>query len=215
MQTKVLAYTAKELQVNHAGAGGMIENLVSKQKVVLQFPYKGQLISVRADLRRSQGGRCYFVLSEQVVPLSQRRFYRMRLVRPVNLAPVPAASFAKFDVARLRWMRTDTVNFSSGGVMLNMSSFIQAGTFLLMHVEMADTELLPDLLLAQVRHCFQAELALYKVGVEFVVRESREKRLPAGRLRQLPSAALRYSAKAREQLNNNVRAWMQNNTHMD
>jgi len=215
MATKVLSYTARELLVSSAGGDGMIENLVSKQKVILQFPYKGQTISVRASLKRSQGGRCYFVMGDEVVPLSQRRFHRIRRICAVNLAPVPAASFGTFDVSRLRWMRTDTVNFSSGGVMLNMSSFIPEGTYMLLHVELPDTDLLPDLVLAQVRHCFQAELALYKVGVEFLVREACEKQLPAGKRRLLPSTALSYSAQAREQLNNDVRAWMQNAPNMD
>lgn len=215
MVTKVLACAAQELQVNNSGSDGLLKNLVNKKPVVLQFPYKGQAISVRATLKRGQGGRCYFELSKQVMPLSQRRFYRVRLVGPVNLAPVPSATVARLDVSRLRWMRTDTVNFSSGGVMLNMSSFVQEGVCMLLHVDVPGADLLPDLLLAQVRHCHQVDFALYKIGVEFLVRESCRKRLSANRLRQLPPVTLTYSVRNREQLNNTVRAWMQNDNQMD
>lgn len=215
MTTKVLAYAEGELLVNNAGQDGLVDTLVDRQTLIVQFPYKGQEISVRVKIKRTQAGRCYFVLGKQVVPLNQRRFDRITMVRPVSLAPLPALSSTRLDIARLRWMETDTVNFSSGGVLVSMSSFIQQNQFLLMHVELPEEHLLPGLLLAQVRHCYQAELAAFKIGVEFVIRETSTRSLPADRLQQLPSSVTSYTAKEREKLNTVVRAWMQNNQDRD
>lgn len=215
MTTKVLAYAEGELLVNTAGEDGLIDSLVDRQTLIVQFPYKGQQISVRVKIKRTQAGRCYFVLGTQVVPLNQRRFERISLVRPVNLAPLPALATSKLDIAKLRWMQTETVNFSSGGALINMSSFIQQNMFMLVHLDMPKEDMLPSLLLAQVRHCYQAELAAFKIGVEFMIRELCARALPPDRLQQLPASVTSYTATQREKLNSVVRAWMQNNQDME
>src|SRR5690606_21248548 len=65
MSTKVLAYAEGELLVNSAGNDGLIDSLIDRQTLIVQFPYKGQEISVRARIKRTQAGRCYFVLGSQ------------------------------------------------------------------------------------------------------------------------------------------------------
>ena len=54
---KVVSALGQKITVDSGGAFGVIGNLVSPQKVILQFPYKGQDIAVRAQLKRSCGGR--------------------------------------------------------------------------------------------------------------------------------------------------------------
>ena len=215
MSTKVLAFAEGELLVSGSGGDGLIDSLVERQTLVLQFPYKGQDISVRAKIKRTQAGRCYFVLDNQVVPLNQRRFDRMKMIRPINLAPFPALASSRLEIAKLRWMQTSTENFSSGGTLINLSSFIQPNVYMLIQVDLPEDDLLPSLLLAQVRHCYQAELATFKIGVEFLVGETCSKVLPAHRLQQLPSTVTTYTAKEREKLNTIVRAWMLNKRDME
>ncbi|MBD3401826.1 hypothetical protein GF420_02940 [candidate division GN15 bacterium] len=207
LQTRVMAYAGRDVHISNAGSGGKIDNLVHRQTVVVKFAYKGQQIAVRAKLKRSQGGRCFLALDERVVPLAQRRFVRMPMVRPVNLAPYPNSSFGPVDIARLRWIQTESINISSGGALVQLSNYLQPDIYLLMHFDLPK-KLLPDLVLAKVRHCYQIDFSGYKVGVEFVVREATRKAFPRNRLENLPPAVFSYTASDREKRNYEIQAWM-------
>jgi len=87
LQARVVAVHDKQISIDTSGKSSLINNLVSQQKVVLQFAHKGQEISVKATLIRSLGGRCLFIIDERVTPLAQRRFYRVELVKQIKLAP--------------------------------------------------------------------------------------------------------------------------------
>ena len=207
LETKVLSYVNRELLVNSGGSNGKIGNLVSRQQVVLQFPYKGQRIAVRAEFQRSKGGRCYFTLNEDVTPLAQRRFRRYPLVTSVDLASYPVNAFGKVELSRLRWLKTDTVNFSSGGALLTITSVLQEGTYLLMHFNLQE-DWLPSLILAQVRHTYQVDHARFRTGVEFMVREVCNERVRHARLQELPPTVYSYRSNDRERLNQLLQARM-------
>ncbi len=206
--TRVMACAGREIQISNAGGEGLVDNLVSRQTLVVKFKYKGQYIAVRAKLKRTQGGRCFLELDERVVPLAQRRFARMPMMRPVDLAAYPSRTFSPVDIARLRWIKTDTVNFSSGGALVHFSSFVQPDILLLMHFDLPK-KILPDLVLARVRHCFQLDYSRYNVGVEFVVREAGNRHVPQQRLNHLPDSVFSYTAADRERKNHEIEAWMQ------
>jgi hypothetical protein len=206
MKTRVVSITGRQMLVDGVGRQNALENLVNNQHVVIQFQYKGQDVSVKAILRRTAGGRCTFHLDEKVVPLSQRRHRRIDLNTVVRLAPFPMSTFSRKNLARLRWIGTSTQNFSSGGALLDIPGYLERDVFLLMNLSLKQ-EMFPALVLGQVRHCHPTVENKFRVGVEFVTKETANRILPQTTARELPSVVFSYSAVARERLNKIIQAW--------
>lgn len=205
--SRVMAVSGNQVQINQGGEAGLIENLVNNQKIVLQFAYREQEIAVRAQLKKGAGRRCYLIFEDKVIPLMQRKYYRVGLVRPVKLAAFPLATFSTRNIARLRWLQMDTINFSSGGILLSISSYLEKGVHLLLNIDV-DEPLLPPLVLGRVCHCYQGVENSFKVGVEFVVRGKSSRMFAPDTRKKLPSAIFEYTSVSREKLNKIVKAWM-------
>ncbi|HUV31675.1 MAG TPA: PilZ domain-containing protein [Acidobacteriota bacterium] len=200
LHAKVTSAYNQRISVDSGQDRGLIENLVSQQQVVAQFGYKGQEISVRARLIRTFGGKCQFVLDEDVVPLSQRRYRRVTLKRPVRLAPFPIASHSRRGLSSLRWMSTDSLNLSSGGIMIQLPSFLEQGVYLLMNVDW-DVDFLPPLVLGQVKHCHSVDPGQFRIGVEFIVSELARQLFSPARRGALPGCLFGYTQLHRFKLN--------------
>lgn len=204
--SRVMAVSNNQVQINQAGSAGLIDNLVNRQKMIIQFAYRGQDIAVQALFKKGAGGRCYLLLEEKVIPLKQRKFTRVGLVRTVKMAAFPLATFSNRNLARLRWLETDTINFSSGGMLLNISSLLEKGIHLLLNIDLNEP-LLPSLVLGRVCHCYQGGETTFKVGVEFMVKERSRTLVAPEKRRLLPPAIFEYSSINREKLNKIVQAW--------
>ena len=116
------------------------------------------------------------------------------------------STFVRKNLGHLRWIETTTVNFSSGGALLEIPSYLERGVFLLIHVDIKGG-LLPPLALAQVRHCFSADTGRYNTGVEFVVKEIARKAVSPYVAKELPPTSLNYSVIDREKLNKVIQGW--------
>ena len=197
---KVISAGDQRILVAPGGPLDPLTSLVNHQKVVVQFPYKGQEISVNAWLKRSDGGRCYFEFDTKVVPLSQRRFLRVPQECMVRLAAVSLKTSYRQKLGNLRWIESNTDNFSSGGVLLNVPGYLENGVTLLLNID-AREELLPPLVMGRVRYCYQDDDSGYKAGVEFLVKEVTTRLLPPPMLAKLPPVVLNYTVATREKLN--------------
>jgi hypothetical protein len=199
LRVKVVAAQERQVQVD-SGGFGHIDNMVSNQTAVLQFPYKNQDVAVRALFRRTVGGRCSFILDEKVTPLSQRRFHRLRVNRSVKLAPFPLAVHSRRNLATLRWLETDSVNISSGGLMVNVPSYLERDVYLLLHIEW-DDDTFPPLMLGRVRHCLGLDNGQFQIGIEFVIQEVGVKLFSTTRRRELPVSLFKYTRLQRDRVN--------------
>lgn len=206
LQTRVVAANDKQISVDSSGESGLINNLVNQQKVVLQFVHKGQEISVKATLIRSLGGRCHCILEEQVTPLAKRQYCRVELVKPIKLAPFPTASHNKSNLSALHWMATDSVNLSSGGLLVIVPSYLHSGIHMLLNVDWEEFEF-PALVMGQVRHCFQGATGQFKIGIEFLLREVARKLFSQTQVGSLPTSLFRYSKSWRDKLNNELQTF--------
>lgn len=204
---RVVSVHDRQIHLDGQNRRNDLENLVNNQNVVIKFPYKGETVSVRATLRRTTGGRCFFLMEEKVMPLSQRRHVRVQFVKPVKLAPFPITTFAKKNLAHLRWIETDTINFSSGGVLIEIPSKLEKEVFLILNIEVQH-EAFPTLILGQVRHTYPSETGRFNTGIEFVVAEAAKRVVPALTARELPAPVLQYTAHNRERLNKHIQAGM-------
>jgi hypothetical protein len=209
LRTRVLAAQNQLLHIFGGGPTNLIDNLVNNQSVVMQCEYRGEELSIPARFKRIGGGKCHLYLEEKVKPLRQRRFRRVTLVRPVRLAVFPLNQNARQGIGHLRWIETDTINFSSGGAMVSLSAGLERRSCLLMSLDLQEVKF-PSLILAQVCHAGQVEMGPFRTGVEFVVRETSTEILPQTRRRDLPGAVFDYSAADREKLNQDICTWSDN-----
>jgi hypothetical protein len=200
INSKCVSAGTRRILVNSSGSTDPLMNLVNHQKVVIQFPYKGQSLSVNAWLKRSDGGRCYFEFDTKVAPLSQRRFLRISREFLVKLAALSVRAHYRQNLANLRWVESNTCNFSSGGMLLSISSYLEPGATLLMNIDVNDN-LFPPLVLGRVKYCYQDDDSGFKAGIEFMVKETAGKLVPPPILRLLPNSVQSYTVTARERLN--------------
>jgi hypothetical protein len=207
LKGRVVSVHDRQIHLDGQNRRTDLDNLVNNQRVIIKFRYRGQAVSVRASLKRTAGGRCFFVMEEKVTPLSQRRHVRVPIVKPVKLAPFPMSTFVKKSLPHLRWIETETINFSSGGALLDIPSRLEKEVYLLINIDL-QTEMFPTLILGQVRHNYAADTGRFHTGIEFVVKESARSLVPALTARELPAPVLAYSAQDRERLNKHIQAWM-------
>ena len=205
LRAKVLSTSDNQILVNSGTDNDMLNTLVNRQKIVIQFPYKGQDVSISARLNRSEGGRSYFRFDEKAVPLSQRKFVRVSTERSVKMAAFPVLTFNRKSLTKLRWLETDSINISSGGVLVGLNGPLERDARLLMNIEFGD-ELFPQLVVGQVRHSFQSEETSFRVGIEFIVREMLGSAFPQNMIEQLPPVVQSYTGVNREKLNKKILA---------
>jgi hypothetical protein len=206
IRARIVAAAGRSLTAESGPDHRTLDNLVNQQTVVLQFPYQRQEISIRARLRRSDGGRCFFDLEDTATPLFQRRFHRVDMRAKVTLAPFPAGGVLSRKLGKLRWMETDSVNFSAGGVLINVSAPLDPAARLIVSVDQEQFDF-PKLILVKVRHSYMADDIHCRAGVEFVTRELSQRIFSPFQMKELPSALFSYSSSRREQLNRAVRDW--------
>jgi len=205
LATRVQAVNDRELQISQSGQKTHLENLIDNQQIILQFPYRGQKIAVKALFKKSTGGRCYLILDEKVVPLSQRKFHRVGMINTVKLAVFPLTTFNSCNVSRLRWTETETINFSSGGVLLNSSSFIEKNMYMLLNMDVPE-KIFPPLVLGRVCHSSPAMETSFKIGIEFIVKERGQQLIPPANRKHLPTAIFTYNSVDREKFNKMIKA---------
>lgn len=204
--TRVVASSGQRLTTEGGQRHEAIDNLVNRQQVILQFPYRGQAVSVRARLQKTAGGRCNFELEGSATPLSQRRFYRVNLDSLVNLAPFPASGILSRKLSKLRWMETRALDFSAGGTLVAVPTKLHDSVRLLVNIQQ-DQFSFPSLVLAKVRHSYQYDEILCRAGIEFVTRELANRIFSPFQMSEMPPTLFTYSNHRREMLNRAVKEW--------
>lgn len=202
---RVLSVQGATMLIDGSANRTVLDNLVNNSAVTVRFTYRDQMISVRAVFRRSSGGRTSVVMDEQITPLMQRKYVRVALVTTVRLAPLPKVSYGKRHLAQLRWLQTESINVSAGGMLLSIPSFLERQVLVLCNLAIEKVDF-PALVIGQVRHCRQADPGHFHTGIEFQTGERIRELLSADRLRELPRATFEYSRELRTQLNNYLTA---------
>lgn len=214
LKSRITAISENTLSIDRGGNGGMIDNLVHNQIVTARIDYKGEPLSLRAQLKRNQGGKCILHLGEKVVPLARRRFVRVQTDGSARFAVCPVTNFDQARMNRLRWLETPVKNVSSGGTRISLSTPIEQGTFLFLNI-LAETVELPMLLLGVVRHCHRDAGSEYSIGIEFIVQEDKNSHFSSTVSRRLPTVVFEYTAADRSAENRRLATWMKNQDSME
>lgn len=208
LAAKVILVANGAITVDRSGANGMIDSLINNQKAIVQFVYRGQRISVDATLKRTGGGKCNLLLGEKLVPLSRRRFTRYDMNRAVKCAVLPSRDFDPQRIGKLRWIETDSIDFSSGGVQLCLPKQLNQTTYLLLSIDMRDVGF-PALIIGQVRYAYAIDRFRYRVGVEFIINETKEKHFDTAAIKKFPPVVFEYSDARRKELNKELAVRLQ------
>ncbi len=208
LKSKVILASHREVWIDRSGGGGLIDNLVNNQKVIIQVEYKGQLVNVPSLLKRTQGGKCRILVGERVIPLTRRRFTRVELARPVKLAVIPLSTFNRNKLAHLRWLETMTVDISGGGALIDFSTHLESPTYLFLNIDLRDFSF-PSLVLGQVLYSLPQETGHFHVGLKFITKEMKKNHFSLTLIKQFPQTVFEYGEKEQTQLNTKLTAWMQ------
>ncbi|MFQ5454384.1 MAG: hypothetical protein ACE5D6_09395 [Candidatus Zixiibacteriota bacterium] len=130
------------------------------------------------------------------MPLTRRKFYRFNSSHQVKYAVLPLQSIVEQKISDLRWIETKSGNFSSGGIYILLNSYMSHDTYLLMNIETRGFEF-PRLVIGQVRYCYPIDNCNYNIGIEFIVKEHKDKYFPQTITKHLPPAAFEYTATQR------------------
>lgn len=210
LEARVVQTSGDKVALERVSGTTLLDNLVSNQKVIMQFVYKQEEVAAPAVFKRTDGGRTVVMVGQTVKPLRRRRFVRAKSRQPINLAVLPTGSFQKHKLPYLRWLQTSLVDFASGGTLFDINSFLPDSTYLLVNVEL-ESHAFPPLLIGSVRHCLPLEAGHFRVGLEFIVAEQRNKHFSKPLLNNLPPSAFEYSYLHRKSLDGHISAWMQQN----
>lgn len=212
LPTRVIEASGNSISLDRGGADRQIDNLVHNQKVTIKFEYKGQQVSAAAVLKRTGGGKCRILLGEKAVPLVRRRFFRADMDFPVRFAVLNIASFHASKLGQLRWLETEAVNLSGGGILLELTSRLETNTLLFLSL-VNDRYDFPALMLGVVRHCWEPEAGHFSTGVEFLTDNLVRKCIPSATMAALPSTVSEFTAQLRADMNRKIIAWEKDNGH--
>ncbi len=208
LAAKVIMVVDRTLSVDKGGSRGAIDTLTNNQKVSVQFDYKGQRMSADATFKRSEGGRCTVALERTAVPLTRRRFRRFTCSLPIRCAVVPAPALASSKLEQLRWLQTDSLNISSGGIQIMLPTLLSTETYIFINIAVDEFEF-PSLMIGQVRYSQPMDNFNYSVGIEFITSEQRDKHFSQPILARLPRVVFQFTQSKRTQLDKLLNARMQ------
>ena len=152
-------------------------------------------MAASALVRRTHNGGCNLLVNSSVQPMYQRQFTRFKTSKDVALAVLPN-NFDRDKITKLRWMHTRSLNFSSGGVMLNLPSMLSEKSYLLMKIDAVDYDF-PQLVIGNVRYCEIKDTNQNITGVKFIVADKKNNHFSSLILKNLPANAFELN-KARQ-----------------
>lgn len=208
LYSRVVLANNSTLMIDRSKSADRFDNLLNNQQVILQFSYRGEQVSITAVLKRKPNGSCSLLLGNKVLPLTPRKFHRYVMQCPTRLAALQAVASSMKGLSQLRWMETETINLSCGGLMLDMNCLFRSDTMLLINVE-AQEFCIPKLMVAQVRHYHQARDGHFKIGIEFLMKKESQICLKGSAISDLPSTVFEYDFDVRFEIDRKLQAWMQ------
>jgi hypothetical protein len=136
----------------------------------------------------------------------RRRSIRMRMNRMAGFAPLPKKLEEDLTMSDLQWRATSTVNFSSGGALMELDDKFDVDDLLLIHLDMGDL-FFPPFALGRVSYTQEIESGRYRTGVMFITNEDKEEYLPAEVVERLPGEVFDYRGERSCQIETTIAAW--------
>ncbi|RKX22785.1 MAG: hypothetical protein DRP35_01105 [Candidatus Zixiibacteriota bacterium] len=209
LSSKVIMINEKRLSLDRGMNSDFFDQLGDNQDVTVFIKYKGQEISVGANLKRALNGQCTIILDNNIIPFTRRKYQRFTMSDDAKLAVISSSITDPKFTAKLSWKESSIINVSCGGVMLSVSSLLMKGTKVFLNLPLQNFSL-PKLILAQVVHCYQEKNNRFSVGMEFIINEEKKNHFNQQSLELLPAAVLKFNKTKRSEMNEKLVSWMKN-----
>jgi len=122
----------------------------------------------------------------------------------VKCAILPKMTIHPLRFNRLRWLQTQSINFSSGGILVNLPEKINIGSYLLLNIE-TEIDYFPDITVGQVRYCIHKRPFEFNTGLKFIINENKEIHFPSLTINRLPKDFFEYDNFKRNKIENKIK----------
>lgn len=168
-------------------------------EVKVFFYYKEQRFAVDATYTFSLNKRL-LILKNRITPLNRRRFPRFNISSRVEVAILPKRNFSTEEIESFKWFKTDTVDISSGGMMLTIRNFLNSNSYLIVNSNLTEY-LIPEILVAQIKYNFRNNDSKSSIGMEFILNEDKQKHFSESFFSTLPEELFKYDKLTRDLVN--------------
>lgn len=207
--TRVLAVSDNCLVVDRSGSSGLVDRLIPNQKIEVEFIYKGQVAGFGSRIMTPHEGRMVIPIAQEVLPRNARRFERYCFENEVQLALFYEHNISAARLNKLKWLKTSTTNISGGGMLVIIPGIITGDCYMILHLPLGGIDL-PKLMVGRTRYFLPGQAGKNQVGVEFIIREDRQTKLPRTIIRNLPEKLFEYDEGHRQKLSRHL-ATLQDN----
>lgn len=135
--------------------------------------------------------------------VQRRQFVRIDFVTKVRYCPVREIDGDEFDLEKIAWKETASINLSGGGLCMEIAEGIDLGDALLMQVDVLKRLELPEMIVGVVRR-LEYNHGATRGGIEFLLRSTLTKHLGMPEIRRLPREVQDFDDRAQNELINFV-----------
>jgi c-di-GMP-binding flagellar brake protein YcgR len=199
LTTRIISIKEKNLVLDRGGEGGLIDQLVHRQKVQVSFDYRGQPVTFHSQILAHNESKIAIPIASKVAPQLRRKYIRFDLEKEIRLTYFDPARISSARLNKLKWLETPSINISGGGVLVRLPQRLNTDNYIVLNMDMGDFEL-PRLMVGRVRHCMNANKSGSLVGVEFVVKEKCSEILPAELIKSLSPSFFDFNQKIRDDM---------------
>ncbi len=197
--TKIVSISDNNLVLDKSGSTGKINQLISRQNVMVQFEYKGEQVSFGSTISTTSNGRIQIPLVVDVNPMVRRKFIRFDLEKDVRLTFFNESDIKSARLNKLKWVETSTGNIGGGGVLAVMPTTLEKNDYVIMNFNLEKFEM-PHLILGRICHSYRNNNKRIVAGIEFITKENAVRVLSSGLIRNLPPAAFLLENKTGREL---------------
>jgi c-di-GMP-binding flagellar brake protein YcgR len=196
LNSKVVGVSGDNLIIDRSGSGGLVDDLISNQDIMVFVDYKGEPVVFQSKIVSPAKGRLQIPLASKLIPEINREFERITLTTDIRLAYFNNTAISTTRLNKLRWIETNTVNISGGGMLVQIPANLDSDFYMILHLGLLNLDI-PRLLVGQVRHSHLNDENKFNIGVEFIIRETFKKTLPRGLIRNLPQDLFSFDNRGR------------------
>ncbi|HDL03585.1 MAG TPA: hypothetical protein ENH25_05585 [candidate division Zixibacteria bacterium] len=200
LTTRIVGVNGAKLLMDRSGSSGLVADLIHNQDVEVHLSYKGEPVVFCSKIAVPHKGKLQIPLAETVFPVVHREFQRVEIEKGIKLACFDSTHITVVRLNRLRWIETNTINISAGGVLVEMPIHISEDYYMIVHLGFVEASI-PELIVGRVRHCRPGRNNHFNTGVEFIVKENYQRVLPRSMIRNLPIRLFDFDESSRLSLN--------------
>ncbi|MEE9442122.1 MAG: PilZ domain-containing protein [candidate division Zixibacteria bacterium] len=158
---KILSVDDNQLQINlpkNIDGNGYLR---TSARVLVNFVLNGVLYESGADYIADNNAARILIIDSDIIKANRRLTQRLPLIIETVYTPISDLSMSSGQFSHLRWKKCQTVDFSSGGILLSTSLQADVGSYFLLNLEI-DMLAGPLFVFGQVR--WSAKLGYGKSG---------------------------------------------------